>query len=98
MINTAIRICLVGLGLATLGASAGCQGPEQSADPAAATASYTAEEGESTGTLYGRVTTTGGGVYEGPLRWGGGEDDRPPFFVPAGVTVPTPVHGIKEAA
>ena len=24
--------------------------------------------------------------------------DRPPFFVPAGVTVPTPVHGDKEAA
>ena len=24
--------------------------------------------------------------------------DRPPFFVPAGVTVPTPVHGVREAA
>ena len=27
-----------------------------------------------------------------------GSADRPPFFVPAGVTVPTPVHGVREAA
>lgn len=26
------------------------------------------------GSLYGRVTTYGGAIYEGPLRWGGGEE------------------------
>ena len=32
------------------------------------------EAGVATGTLYGRVTTHDGDVYEGPLRWGRGEE------------------------
>lgn len=33
-----------------------------------------AEAEEAPGLLYGRVVTYGGGVYEGRLRWGGGEE------------------------
>jgi hypothetical protein len=51
---------------------------EPTAAPAPALAAGTAAEDESTessrGFLFGRITTVGGGSYEGRLRWGRGEE------------------------
>jgi hypothetical protein len=51
-------------------AAVGCRAPEPSAGSGAPTATAAAHEG----LLYGRVTTEGGAVHEGPLRFGGDEE------------------------
>lgn len=68
-----LLLALVLLGLAfgrfVLDRDAGSPAPDAPPEP------LPAAEGEAAqGFLYGRVTTLGGTVYEGRLRWGGGEE------------------------
>ena len=57
----------------------GCQSPDQNTDSEATDTPggplpIAASEGEPPSSLYGRITTYDGTTYEGPLRWGGGEE------------------------
>jgi len=75
MTNLTLTKTGVALGVAAL-AFAACSRddatPSAAADSTAVASPIAAEPPP--GTLYGRVTTHGGAVYEGPLRWGDGEE------------------------
>ena len=68
---TLIRRASALLGLLAV---AGCGTPDEPDAPATPTAVPTAGAAGAFGSLYGRVTTYDGDTYEGPLRWGNGEE------------------------
>ena len=60
--------------LVLLAVATGYRALEQGGDLEAATATTTAASEGGPGSLYGRVTTYDGALYEGQLRWGGDEE------------------------
>ena len=63
------------LAAALAAAASACQPSDQTqASPTAAPAATDTAAVDAPGVLYGRVTTYGGAVYQGRLRWGGGEE------------------------
>ena len=76
MTTSAIARRAAALGLVVLALVAGKRAldPGTGPDEASSSADAPSTSAQVVGTLYGRVTTYDGTAYEGPLRWGGGEE------------------------